>query len=54
MVCTADVEKGSVFKGENLERNFNFEASKARKLTLIVSYLYTKYLLYWMVYQSWL
>ena len=39
--------KGSVINNENLERNFNFGSSKPRKL----SYLYTKYFLYWMVYQ---
>jgi len=39
MVNIADVAKGSVINNENLERNFNFGASKASKH----SYLYTKY-----------
>ena len=47
MVNIADTAKGSVINNETFERNFNFGASKASK----VIYLYTKYLLYWMVYQ---
>ena len=47
MVKIADIAKGSVINNENLERNFNFGASKASKL----SYSYIQNILYLIVYQ---